>query len=368
MLTTDQKNLILYQAQVWVSDTGYDLLEKEKYSEPCDDIYAKAFKAINYITVLQDADVALTLTDKQQEVIYKCLQDSLTLGNYPVAGIPFTLAESVLISQGSQGLPGTPGAPGADGTDADIDVVGHPDGNITVVISYVGPVKTATIQYTPYVLPGITILLDEGVIPDPDQARVVELGNVISTLGITVNLVKGRNAVTASTVTAPGALNTAYQSALNLTSLNSVGSQAVAVSLTNVAATVTITVNITDGINTPSDTELVTFVYPYLYGQTGSTSTAALYAALSKLVKTEGDHSVPFLGTDQYFWFGLPVEYAAITRIEDENGFEVTGAFTLVATISVTSTPYGGSNWTHNYNFYRTTEGTTIDGVYTFIR
>jgi len=103
MLTTDQKNLILYQAQMWLSDTGDTILKKEKYSEVCDDLYSKAFKAINYILTLQDADIALTLTDKQQETIYKCRQDFLVLGNYPTAGIPFRLAESVLISQGSQG-------------------------------------------------------------------------------------------------------------------------------------------------------------------------------------------------------------------------------------------------------------------------
>lgn len=368
MLSTDQKNLILYQAQVWIADTGYSILEKEKYSEPCDAIYAKVFKAINYVTTLQDADLELTLDEHQQETIYTCLQDYLKLGNYPVAGLPVTLSESVLITQGSQGLPGTPGAPGTNGTDATMDVVGHPDGNITVITTYIGLVKTATVQYTPYVLPAISILLDEGVIPDPNQARVVELGNVIATLGITVNLIKGRNSVTASTVVAPGGLNTAYQSALNLTTLNSIGTQAVAISQTNVAATVTYNINITDGINTPQDTEIVTFVYPYLYGQTGTTSTAALYAALSKLIKTEGDHSVPFSGTDQYFWFGLPVAYAAITRIKDANGFDVTTAFTLVATISVTSTPFGANNWTHNYNFYRTVEGTTINSSYTFIR
>jgi hypothetical protein len=368
MLTTDQKNLILYQAQVWVSDTGSTILAKEQYSEVCDDLYAKSFIAINYLMTLQDAELDLFLDNKQIEAIYKCLQDTLELGNYPVAGFPFTLSDGFDISQGAQGLPGTPGAPGINGTDANQNTVGDPDGNITVTESVVLGIRTFSIKLTPYVLPGISILLDEGVIPDPNQARVVEIGNVIATLSVNVTVSKGRNNVISASVTTPGALNTPFQSSLNLTTINTSGSQIVALTDTNVSTNATYAATVSDGFNNPAVSTSITFVYPYLYGNTNTTSTVGLYSALTRLVKTQATQVVPFAATDDYFWFGLPVEYAALVQIKDENGFVVTGAWTLVATVAVTSTGFGGSNWTHNYNFYRSTVATTINGSFTFVK
>lgn len=369
MLTTDQKDLILYQAQNWIADTGYALLDKEAYSESCDCTYQKIFKTINYIITLQDADVALTLDDKQQEVIYKCLQNSLQLGNYPVAGVPVTLQDNVTFILGTQGPPGTPGAPGANGTDANIDVVQDPDNNITVTTTFPSGVKTYTIKFTPYVLPGVVVTLDDAVIVDPDQYRVVSFGNLIASLQVFVDLTKGRGNVIASTMTVPALLNPTYQGLLNLTTLNTVGSQSIVITASNINITSTFTVTITDGLNTPSSTAVVTYVYPFLYGATGTTSTAGLYAVLNKLVKTQASQVVPLVGAVQYFWYGFPVGYGSLTEIKDQNGFDVTSSFTDVGVVSVTSTTFGINNWTTNYKFYRTTAATTIPSGsdYTFI-
>lgn len=368
MLTTDQKNLILYQAQNWIAETGYSILQKEEYSESCDCTYQKIFKTINYINTLQDVDVALTLDDKQQEAIYKCLQTSLQLGNYPVAGLPVDLSDNVTFIIGAPGPPGIPGAAGTNGIDANIDVVAHADGNITIITTFPAGVKTYTIQWTPYVEPGVVVDLDDAVIIDPDQFRVVSFGNVIASLQVFIDLTKGRNTVLSSTMVDPASLNPTYQGLLNLVTLNSVGSQAISIVAPNVDDTTVFNVNITDGTNTPVDSATVTFVYPYLYGSTGTTSTAGLYAVLNKLVKTLANQTVPLSGTVQYFWYGFPVAYGSLTKITDQNGFDVIGSFTNVGTVSVTSTTFGINNWTTDYKFYRTTAATTIPSgaEYTF--
>lgn len=364
MLSTDQKNSILYLSQVWVADTGYEIVEKEQYSEPCDSLYDKAFLALNYIQVLTDPSVDNTLSIKEQEHLYAELQDMLNLQNYPVAVLPFTLVESVQINVGSPGDPGLPGSPGANGTDADIDVVSADD-DLTVVESVVMGVKTFTLTFTPYIAPTITVALDDADIPDPDQNHVVETGTIIPSLDLIVTLDKNRDNVTSSALTVPGGLAATYAPLVNLTTINTVGIQVISMPISNVSVTTTYTVNISDGTTVNVDSDTVTFVYPYLYGSTASTSISH-YIDLSKRIKTQANQVINFSGTVQYFWFGYPTTYGSLVQVLDQNGFDVTSGFTILTPVSVTATGLD-SNWTINYTFYRTTLATTISNAnYTF--
>lgn len=366
MLTDVHKNSILYQAQLWVATIGEEIIGKEQYSTSCDCEYLKAFEILNYMAVLQDETVNDNLTDKEQEIIYVCIQESLEIQNYPVAPLATELVDDVTFIIGSPGPTGPPGAPGADGTDANIVVEASPgEDSLTVTPVDVAGVTHYQISFTPYIAASIAITLDDAAIIDPDQTRVTSIGRVISTLQVTITLTKGRDTVTASTMTAPAPLNTAYQLVLNLATVNGVGSQVCSVAPTGVDATTIYTVNINDGTTLNTASATVTFVYPFLYGNSAGTSITH-YTALTKLVQTKTNKIVNFSGTVQYFWFGFPSSYGTLVQILDQNGFDVTSGWTLFTPVSVTSSGLD-VNFTHNYSFYRSNAATTINGSHTFI-
>src|SRR5688572_17186693 len=147
-------------------------MEKEKYSTSCDCEYLKAFTILNYMAVLQDETVDLNLTDKEQEIIYVCIQESLGIQEYPVAPLATELVEDVTIIVGSPGPAGPAGPPGADGTDANIVVEAAPgEDSLTVVPVVISGVTHYQISFTPYVAATIGITLDDAAIIDPDQTR-----------------------------------------------------------------------------------------------------------------------------------------------------------------------------------------------------
>jgi len=367
MLTTDQRNSILYQSQVWVADMGYKIMQKEQYSDPCDKEYDLAFKILNYQLVLLDADVDLTLSEKQQDIIYYCIQTSLNLSNYPVASLPFAMTESLEIIVGLPGAPGAPGVPGTPGSDANINVI-TTDPELKVTESIVAGVKTFDITTFKYLAPSLTVNLDNASIPDPDQNHVVEIGVVIPSLPLNINLIKGRDPVTSSVLLLPVSLAAAYAAEVNLATINSVGSQLIILNLSNVDVTTTYQANITDGVSTDVDSDVLTFVYPFLYGNSAAILAGTHYQDLNKLIQTKANKTVNFNGLNQYFWFGYPSSYGPLAPgagIYDQNGFMVMGAWTAFDPVSVGS---GGldNNWVQNYRFYRTTVQTDINGNYTF--
>ncbi len=364
MLTTEQKNSILYQSQVWVAETGYKIMQKEQYSDPCDGEYDLAFLILNYQIVLLDPDVNLTLSVKQQEYIYRCIQDSLNLSNYPVAPLPGAVEEVDFIL-GVPGPPGAPGAPGANGTDADINVI-TTDPELKVTTTIVLGVKTFDITNFKYLAPALSVTL--GGIAYPDQNRVVEQGRVFPNPSLTINLVKGRDAVTSSILLSPGALQPAYAGSVNLPLINSSGSQLIILNLSNVSASTLYQVNISDGVNTPVAQDALTFVFPFLYGNSPGVLVNTHYQDLNKLVQTKFNKTVQLTATNEYFWFGYPASYGPLAPgagIYDQNGFLVQGAWTEFNPVLVNSSGLD-VNWAENYIFYRTTVPTDINGLYTF--
>ena len=308
--------------------------------------------------------------DRQDETrvnkLLSCLVKLSDINDYPAAPVLYNSIKPTVINQ--SGPQGPAGSPGADGSDATIDVVTGDD-TISITESAPGGVRTFTVAYNPYSAPLISTTIDTGSITAP-SSRYRETGESI-TVPLVITVTKGRETVTASTVTNPVGLDAPYQLVLDLASINGTGSQVIP--LTDTAQTVsqTYTVNVTDGTNTPANSDNIYFNYPILYGNSASTSINH-YSTLAKKTRSDGGiqakqtTTVTFNAAAEYFFFAFPEGYGDLTSIKDQNGFEVLGNFTKTAAVSVTSTGLS-NNWTVNYTEYRTTAATTISNQpYTF--
>lgn len=107
-------------------------------------------------------------------------------------------------------------------------------------------------------------------------------------------------------------------------------------------------------------------IYPFLTGSNASNALtgSALYDALTKSVTAQGNKAIAFAFTSEYGYFAYPEDYPNLASIIDQNGFNVTAAWTL-ATVSVTSTGLG-TNYTKNFKVYTTNNVTTINGTFQF--
>ena len=312
--------------------------------------------------------------------LLSCLVKLSNINDFPAAPVLFNnIKPSVFFKTGAEGAAGTAGA---DGDDANI-VVNEGDGEVAVVETAPGGVKTYTLSLNQYTQPTVSIAVDTASITSPSSIYR-EIGTDIA-IPLTITLTKGRDDVTTSVITNPAALNTAYQIAYEPTKrilVNTNGSETFTFTDTTQEASETYTLNLSDGTNTPTNSGSIVFSYPILEGDSAGTS-ITYYSALSKVLQGDGGISpdpvtsktVTFNATGQYFWFGYPnttpVTYGDLVLIRDQNGFDVTSAWTKLDTQVVTSTGLD-NNWTSNgstvphYTFYRTTLSTTISGDYTF--
>ena len=354
--TTDQKNSILYQAQVWMADMGVKLEALERSMQPCDDLYCENYKVRVLITAIQKTG---DLEEYEEELLYTCLVESTGIKDYPVA-TPLVIEEAPNIIIGQPGPTGPAGADGIDGTSANVLMVSSDDE--IVIISYPDPLDPSITIYDfdhdYYIEPTIALILDP-------STPVIEIGNVPD-ITLNMTLTKGRDDVTASEITSDAGLDASYQTILDLAALNAGGPSGRSVIASAVAATTTYTVDIRDAvpiIDIASQT--VNFVYPFFYGSSVGTS-ITFYSALTKLIAVEANQTVPFAATVEYFWFGYPDIYPDLISILDENGHEVISGFVKSSEL-VTSTGLT-NNWTNiGYTFYRTIAATDINGDFTFI-
>jgi len=348
-----QKDSILYQSQIWLSELGFTLASLERDMQPCDDLYCKGYKIRTMITALQKDT---KLSEQEQEYIYTCMAVISGIKDYPVF-TPIIGQSPPSIIIGQPGPAGPPGTDGINGTDADINCISEDD-EITIETRNIGGVKTFVWTHTPYIEPAITLNLDP-------STPVVEIGNIID-VTLNISLLKGRDDVTESVILSYSTLNIAYQNILDLPGLNAGGSPNRSITDGGKTSTTTYTVNISDDSpplvkDTASST--ITFVYPFFDGATNAASINP-YIELTKQIVTKSSKTVYFNGVDKYFWFCYPASYGLLSSIKDQNGFEVLSAFTIINQ-DVTSTGLV-NNWTEPYYLYRTTEITDINGDYTF--
>jgi hypothetical protein len=122
------------------------------------------------------------------------------------------------------------------------------------------------------------------------------------------------------------------------------------------------------GNGTPSTkssaTKTATFVFPFLHGMSASVlDGSTIYAALTKLIQSQGNKAITLNDTDKYIYFAYPASYPNLASIKDQNGFTVTGSFDLT-TITVTGLAGGLSS---SYKLYRTALPTSAtNAIFTF--
>ena len=107
-------------------------------------------------------------------------------------------------------------------------------------------------------------------------------------------------------------------------------------------------------------------IYPFLTGSDASNALTgtALYNALTKSVTTQGNKSIAFSFAGEYGYFAYPEDYPNLSSIIDQNGFNVTAAWSQDL-VSVTSTGLG-TNYTKTFKVYTTNNVTSINGTFQF--
>jgi len=106
-------------------------------------------------------------------------------------------------------------------------------------------------------------------------------------------------------------------------------------------------------------------VYPFLWGTSASDLSAGgtgAYTGLTKYIQSAGNKSVTWGAADDvYLFFAYPASYGDLSSIIDNNGFDVTSAFTKYA-VSVGSTGLD-EDWSESYNIYKLNTLTIITAV-----
>lgn len=217
----------------------------------------------------------------------------------------------------------------------------------------------------PYLPPSVSFTLN--VVPQSNSYPtsgstnvVVEMGN-INSFSYTYFVTKR----TASVTTATSATLSPMPSPLPYT--NSISGT---ITLSNTLADIstygskTFTMAVGDGTSSVSSSATLTKVLPFFYGATTSVISAASFNSsfankLYKDIKTKTDTSVSLYGNNVCIYFAYPVAHGLLGSILDNNGFNITSAFTY-STITLNSP--NGYNWgvtTNNYRVYIYTGGGT---------
>lgn len=112
-----------------------------------------------------------------------------------------------------------------------------------------------------------------------------------------------------------------------------------------------------------SASKQVRFVFPFLSGMNGSILNGDnLYSSLTKTISPKSNKSITLNGSNQYIYFAYPSSYGNLSSIKDQNGFTVTGSFSI-ETVNILVA--GGL--TESYKVYRTVNPTTVNNaVFTF--
>lgn len=114
-----------------------------------------------------------------------------------------------------------------------------------------------------------------------------------------------------------------------------------------------------------SNTVSASFIYPFFYGTSTSSSLSGteLYTGLTKTVELQSNKTLTYSVTDNYIYFVVPNSWDNITKITDPNSLDVTDSFTT-SSVSVTSTGLD-NNYTDTFVVYRSGL-TSIEGDFNF--
>ena len=347
MITKDI-DTIRYQAQeklAYLGESNSKAYADGKVNE--DDVE----KGLSIISLLYALDYKDFLTEEEKENILYCLVQVAEINAFPsVPAINPVPKPDILVGiPGPKGDKGDKGDPGKDYVDVIPDTSYD---NIKVTESDIGGIKTFALAYDPYVAPVASMSVT--------SSKVVEIG-ASNDINFTAQYTKGRENITSQTIDSP--ITPAWT-----TNPQSFTDSNVVINSRN---TRQYKCSVGDGKTTDSDTDNVDFVYPFFWGSSASILAGSdIYSNLTKKLEKAGDKSIAINITDQYFYFCFPADYDdSNIEILDENGFNITSAFT-VTTENVTSgtslSGGGGTDWTKSYKIYRLTNKTDINGTWKF--
>ncbi|HDZ27738.1 hypothetical protein LCGC14_0641670 [marine sediment metagenome] len=348
----EKSDTIKYQAEEKLIDLSS--IASQKFIQDGDPAKEEIKQGLTILRLLKGLKRDDVLSNKKVEAILYALLDVAEINDlYP--STPSIVATTYQVIIGEQGATGAQGTPG---TDANMDVVGVDP--IFVDITTPGGVKTATVTYNPFTLPTMNVsvqgsgLYEEGTEPD---------------VSVDVTTTQGRELLTRRDIITP-----VRAPVLTLVNNNYYDPETFIDGA--VDANATYLVETEDALaNVVSDSDSVSFFYPFFHGQSDNTTIGQggsqdVYLLGGKIIEGQGNKVVTFNGTDKYFYFCYPDTYPAITTILDQNGFDVTSAFQLT-TESVSGTNAKNAliqnDWTVTYKVYRTILKTDINnGPFTF--
>lgn len=322
MAVIDNQNTILYLAHQRLAEWGGIIAESSVRKSRKYQIKAEKLryflKAMEYSFYLEEDDIISLL---------QCINNLAELTDWPTAPIIAEQQAPAAIT-GIQGATGPQGADGADGSDANINTVSGDD-IIVVATTYPGGIKTNTITYEPYSAPTISLSIEDAGFANPNSL-IQELGVTLASVPITTIVNKGKDTVASSTLLSPGALDAAYQLNFDLANLNLGNQETVVIADTNLSTNQTYQAEVDDSTNQPTSSKTITFVIPFLQGDSATLLTqGTFYANLTRIIEAQGDKAVLFNGVDSYFYFMYDASYPDLDDILDGNGFSAIGAFTL---------------------------------------
>jgi len=304
------------------------------------------FRHVTFDSVT-NAPILWRITEKQANKFIRCLIQIGDLERSPIAPSLYPRIKPLIVGQGT---PGNAGLNGINGLDANLNaVIKAGEKQLKITSSVLLGIKTFEFSIVNY----IQQLFAANIL----GTKIFEVGtsptitiNIASTKG-TENLVYIQS--TDATVDA------ILQPLISLGSANNIAVQPYQVNLVLTAQTVTgtYTFQSNEGVNTVQVSDTVSFFYPFLFGMSASV-TPSYYVALTKLVTSSGNKTLLLNGNDQYAFIGYPSSYGVLTRILDQNGFNVTSNFQS-SLVNITSTGLV-VNWTIEYRVYRTIIKTSI--------
>lgn len=327
--------------------------------------YGPDLKNDTYRLILLDHYLRAVIDPDTEEVRQYLVDDDVKLNKlldgiyklsdiFDIPGVPITGRRRLPMIFEAVGLPGAQGLPGVNGTDANVDVISDPAyDNIVVTETLVLGLKTFKLGYSPYTVPQAFIAIQ--------GSKVREIGVVIGSLSIIVGSIKGREEIIRREIVSPGGI------VLTNPDLNDPGLQQENILDSNVSVTTEYDLEVEDDRTTTEANDTINFVYPFLYGSSPTAvPTPNYYQGLTKLVEVKTNKQVTFNGVNQYFMFGYVATYGSITKILDQNGFDVTASFEEVA-VNVSSSGLD-VNWSSvAFKFMRTKLPTTINNaLFTF--
>lgn len=323
------------------------------------ELYDKGIRVLRILKVLfthitfdeSSKPILWRITEEEVNALIACLVKIGELDQYPIYPDVLPNTKPVNLSVGQQGQAGQNGL---NGNDANIIVrakSGEDEIAVTSVIEL--GVKIYELDLQLYIQQLLLVTIPAGIL--------FRIGNIVD-VAINLTTTKGSKNIT-TLISTDADVDDILQPLINLITLNGISQPVVTIlNVENIDSNTTFTFQINDGKTTVSAFVTVTFVYPYLFGISDTTTGFDYYTTLSKLDTIKSNRSFILNGINKYFWIGYDASYGTLNSIKDQSGLEKIADFTEVVD-NVNSNGLDVDWSGKSYRFYRTTLKTTINNL-----